>query len=243
MRLPVLAFVCISPFAFAAVPSGQAAVVLRVGSVDRNDNTGTKVVSKVVNATQDVHTSSAPANPAKTPPTIVDGRFARYLEAPDGRVDGVVLEDGTVARFAPRKDLLDATTFRRGDPIRVGGDLVLGLSLPYLVHASVSHGDVHITNWPLTGLDQPRAGEPGSAKATSRQADGALDTSTTEKHTGLSGSKLKQADDTLVGQSTRMARKRPRLKAAAHEIRRLTTGSSRQPLEPQWSRRREDEGP
>jgi prohibitin 1 len=34
MRLPLLAFVCLSPFACATVPSGQAGVVLRMGSVD-----------------------------------------------------------------------------------------------------------------------------------------------------------------------------------------------------------------
>ena len=34
MRLPLVAFVCLLPFACATVPSGQAAVVLRMGSVD-----------------------------------------------------------------------------------------------------------------------------------------------------------------------------------------------------------------
>jgi hypothetical protein len=183
---------------------GAAIVLLALGP----DSASTKVAY----ATQEVNPSSTPTNLTKAPTTIADGRFARYLEAPDGSVDGIVLEDGTVARFAPRtKEVFDSTTFRRGDPIRVSGDLVLGLPLPYLVHASVSRGTI--------------------------------DTSTTERHPPSSGSKAKQADDTLVGESHRLAHKRTRLKATAHEIRRLTTGSGSRPLDPQWSRRREDDGP
>jgi hypothetical protein len=220
---------------------GAAIVLLALGP----DETGTKVAY----ATQEVHPSSAPANLTKAPTTIADGRFARYLEAPDGRVDGIVLEDGTVARFAPRtKEVFDTTTFRRGDAIRVRGDLVLGLPLPYFVHASVCRGDVHVTNagftpTPLPDLSKTGARGTGRAKAASKQADEALPTSTTKGHTPSSGSKPQQADDTLTGESDRLAHKRTRLKTAAHEIRRLTTGSSNHPLDPQWSRRREDVGP
>jgi hypothetical protein len=73
--------------------------------------------------------------------TKVDGRIARYLQSPDGQVDGVVLQDGTVARFAPRRRGLKTATPREGDRVRVQGDLVRGLPGPYLVHASVSQVD------------------------------------------------------------------------------------------------------
>jgi hypothetical protein len=224
---------------------GAAIVLLALGP----NGTGTKVAY----ATQEVHPSPAPTNLTKAPTTIVDGSFARYLEAPDGRVDGIVLEDGTVARFAPRtNEVSDTTTFRRGDPIRVRGDLVLGLPLPYLVHASLSRADLHITNvgftpltnsGPLPDLSKTGAGATGKNKTTDKHADGTVDTSTTERHLPSPGSKPKQADDTLVGESDRLAHKRTRLKTAAQEIRRLTTGSGSHPLNPRWSRRRETDGP
>jgi hypothetical protein len=202
-------------------PPGVLIVLLALGP----PNTGIEVAS----VAQEAQPSPKSAEPTK----IVDGRFARYLEAPGGKVDGVVLEDGTVARFAPRKQELETTTFRKGDAIRVGGDLVLGLAVPYLVHAWVSRGDVHVTG-------AERLGEPG---AIGTHADAALDTSTTKRHAGSSGHKATPPDATLADQTSQLARKRKPLKAAAREIRRLTQGSGDKATGPRWSRRGEDEGP
>jgi len=74
--------------------------------------------------------------------TSMDGKFGHYLESPTGTIDGIVFEDGTVARFPLFALAPESTFFRPGDSIRVEGDGFSSLTGPALLNASVrrSHG-------------------------------------------------------------------------------------------------------
>jgi len=60
-----------------------------------NDGTGTKI-------TDTFQPANPPDRPVFTPPRMMEarGRIKMPLHAPDGRVDGVLLEDGTIIRLA-----------------------------------------------------------------------------------------------------------------------------------------------
>jgi hypothetical protein len=74
--------------------------------------------------------------------TSIDGKFGHYLESPTGAIDGIVFEDGTVARFPLFALAPESAFFRPGDAIRVEGDGFSSLTGPVLLNASAmrSHG-------------------------------------------------------------------------------------------------------
>jgi hypothetical protein len=51
----------------------------------------------------------------------LDGRIARFVINPEGSVDGLVLEDGTLVRFPPRLGTQVVGSFRVGAPVRLMG--------------------------------------------------------------------------------------------------------------------------
>ena len=75
---------------------------------------------------------------------VIDGKFAHYLVALDGEIDGFVLEDGTVTRFPPHALIPGTEPLQSGDAIRLEGDAVDGPAGPVLAHASVTKGDATI---------------------------------------------------------------------------------------------------
>lgn len=79
---------------------------------------------------------------ARASRTSMDGKFGHYLESPTGAIDGIVFEDGTVARFPLFALAPERASFRPGDAIRVEGDGFSSLTGPVLLNASVrrSHG-------------------------------------------------------------------------------------------------------
>lgn len=166
---------------------------------------------------------AAPSSPRPASTRTVEGRFARYLESPDGKIDGVVLVGGTVARLAPRQPTFVTSLLRKGDPVRVRGDVVSGLPGPYLVHASLNRSNV--------------------LKTEGMPADLPPATPNMEKRANPSAIRHARADDILVVQRPRLPQKRGPLKTAAQQLRRLTTGSGREPSGSPWSRRRENESP
>ena len=76
--------------------------------------------------------------PARTSHTVIEGKFARYLESANRDLEGIVLEDGTIVRFAPIKRITKSASLRPGDTVRIEGDVVSGLAGTYLVHAAVT---------------------------------------------------------------------------------------------------------
>ena len=92
----------------------------------------------------------------------IDGKFAHYLVSPNGEVDGIVLEDGTVTRFPPHALALapEIAPLQSGDVVRLEGDAVNGPTGPVLAHASVSKGNTVIVRGDFP--PPPAPGEPGA---------------------------------------------------------------------------------
>ncbi len=201
------------------------------------------------------YSSSSTAQPAETMSQIrartnVDGKFARDLESPSGDIDGIVLEDGTVARFAPIERGPQTARFRPGDPVRVTGDVVSGLAGPYLVHALVTRIDVPTTR----GADSPptptgAAAERSRFHRAGKYGKGSLKgNAQTPRGSGAPGGRAtdrqKRVDEILVVNSTSpRARKKGRLEIAEAKTRDATTGKGKSDSSSQWGRAQETAGP
>ena len=175
------------------------------------------------------YSSSSNAQPTETKAqapgrTNLDGNFARYLESPGGDIDGIVLEDGTVARFAPFKRTLQAAPFRRGDSVRVTGDVVSGLAGVYLVHALVTRIDVPTTRGAVS--PPPVSASAGTGTRPRRAGKGAK------------GSSL-----LVVDKSSVRARKKGRLESIESKASEATTGRGKPGNYSPWSRAQETAGP
>ena len=93
--------------------------------------------------------AAQPGEPKPQPPVrarhaTINGKFAHYLKSPKGDIDGIVLEDGTIARFPPHAITSDTTELRPGDGIRVEGDAEDGPAGRVIAHASVTKSNVVI---------------------------------------------------------------------------------------------------
>ena len=182
--------------------------------------------------------------------TNVDGKFARYLESPGGDINGLVLEDGTVARFAPFPRSTQATLFRSGDSVHVEGDVVSGLTGPYLVHALVTRIDVPTTRGAVSPT--PPAGSAGNGSRSRHAGKGAKRSlkdsprppRVAGKPTGPATDRSGRADNLLVvDRSSSRARKKGRLETIESKARDVTTGKGRSGNYSQWSRTQETAGP
>jgi len=179
--------------------------------------------------------------------TNVDGKFARYLESLGGDIDGMVLEDGTIARFAPFKRATQVTLFRPGDSVRVEGDVVSGVEGPYLVHALVTRIDVPTTRGAVSPT--PPAGSAGNSSRSRRAGKGSPRNSpqpprVAGKPTVSATDRSGRADNLLaVDRSSARARKKGRIETMESKARDATTGKSKGGNYSQWSRTQDTAGP
>jgi hypothetical protein len=170
--------------------------------------------------------------------TKVDGKFAHYLESLGGDIDGIVLEDGTVARFAPFKRATQTLLFRPGDSVRVEGNVASGVEGPYLVHALVTRIDIPTTRGAVSPT--PSAGSPGSGSR-SRRADKGAKRSLKDSPQPPRASKPR---DVLVVQSpSARTRRKGRLETVEAKASEVTTGKGKNGNYSQWSRAQETAGP
>lgn len=184
-----------------------------------------------------VYTSSSTAQPSQTKSpvvvrTTIDGKFARNLESPNGHVNGIVLEDGTIASFGPHKRAHQAASFRPGDPVRVTGDIVSGLAGPYLVHALVTGLGVPTT----TGaIPPPPPPEPAAVGYRSHR---------TAKH-GAVRSRESRESSIQPRSTTTKAQGRPNgsLGTIEAKAKDATSGKGNSGDNSRWSRRQETAGP
>ena len=68
--------------------------------------------------------ADAPAEaeaPPEAPPVALEGRFQRFVLAPDGDVRGLLLDNGSVVRVAPRAFREDPAALKAGDAVHVEG--------------------------------------------------------------------------------------------------------------------------
>jgi len=195
-------------------------------------------------------TEPQPQAPARTK---LDGHFSRYLESPGGEIDGIVLEDGTVARFAPLRRTPQAASFRPGDSVRVTGDVVSGVEGPYVVHASVTALDVPTTRGAVSPAPSASAGSGPRWRRAGKGAKSALKDSTQAPLTAgkphgplsaQSSTRTGKGNDLLVvDQSTVPAKKKGRLESIEARARDATTGKGNTGNYSQWKRAQETAGP
>jgi hypothetical protein len=184
-----------------------------------------------------VYTSSSTAQPSQTKSqvlvrTTIDGKFARNLEGPNGDVNGVVLEDGTIASFGPRKRAHQAAPFHPGDSVQVTGDIVSGLAGPYLVHALVTGLGVPTT---AGAIPPPPLSEPATVGYRSHR---------TAKH-GAVRSRGSRESSIQPRSTTTKTQSAPggRLDAIEAKAKNATSGKSNSGDNSRWSRRQETAGP
>jgi len=159
----------------------------------------------------------------------VAGRFKRYLETPNGNVDGVVLRNGTVARFSPRK-AAQVAHLHPGELVRVEGDAVRGLGVRYLVHASVVKEKLG-EGPSFSAAYVPAAHDAPESPAVRRAATPAPDSA-------------KHPDDVLFAKGLPPLRPKPGILGDfAAKIRQATTGTSASHPDSRLGRARENEGP
>jgi len=181
--------------------------------------------------------------------TILDGSFARYLESPGGEIDGIVLGDGTVARFAPLKRTPQAASLRPGDAVRVTGDVVSGIAGTYLVHALVTRIGVPTTGGAVSPQLATSPGNGSRSRRTGKGAKGVAKDSTqpplaTGKAHASSAAQTEKVDDLLVvDKSSVRARKKGRLETIESKASEATTGKGKTGTYSQWSRAQETTGP
>jgi hypothetical protein len=185
--------------------------------------------------------------------TSVVGNFAHYLESPAGDIDGIVLEDGTVARFPALMHTTLAGPFRPGDSLRVEGDTVSGLTGPYLVHALVTRSSVPTTRGATpaqtkvgsaAGNLSHRIGRSGVVRTKGARERGGQPLGGTGKTPGRSTDRHTRVDEILVDSSTTpRARRQGRLEIAQSKARNATTGTGKVGNDSRWVRSRETAGP
>jgi len=73
-------------------------------------------------------------------PAAMDGRFQRYILAPDGRITALVLQDGTVVHVRAHAPDEPAANLHAGDALHVEGGLVKTPTGAMIVRAVVQQG-------------------------------------------------------------------------------------------------------
>ena len=83
---------------------------------------------------------AAGAKAAAVAPTVVEGRFQRYLVSPRGETMGLLLDGGTVVRMHPAAMTKGAPELKAGDAIRVEGRSMKTPTGQIIMHALVKRG-------------------------------------------------------------------------------------------------------
>jgi hypothetical protein len=204
----------------------------------------------------DSSTCAAQSREAASPVPVrasIIGKFAHYLESPKGDIDGIVLEDGTVARFSPLMHTTPTDAFRPGDSLRVQGDAVSDLTGPYLVHALVTRNGMPTTSGAtpaqnkggfVAGNASHRMGKNGVARAKGARESGGQSLGGTGKTPSRSTDRHTKVDEILVvNRPTPRTRKQGRLEIAESKARAATTGTGKGGSNSRWARSQETAGP
>ncbi len=190
-------------------------------------------------ATSKVTTPALPSgSPALVFPsqTTVDGNLVRYLKSPSGDIDGVVLDHGAVALFPPRQHLV-SLPFRKGDRVRVRGDVVGGLPGPILVRASVEGAPSLLSGMTL----RPPRDWPEGLPAINFPDELARGHAADPMAPHLPTRTGKRLDDVLFARHPRLQQRTPAIRTTQW-LKRLTSGPSHE-SEGHFNRRQEDDGP
>ena len=122
---------------------------------------GTAVATVSTFASADA-TPAAQAGAAAAAPTVVDGRFQRYLVSPRGETMGLLLDGGTVVRMHPEAMAKGAPELKAGDMIHVEGRAMKTPTGQVVMHALVKRGSDVIAD--ATAMKDHEHGKKGDHK-------------------------------------------------------------------------------
>ncbi len=186
--------------------------------------------------------ATSPAVPSDSPslrfPTraTVDGKLAHYLRSPFGEIDGVVLDGGAVAIFPPGRHVV-VLQIRKGDSVRVSGDVIGGFHGPILLRASVEPEPDLYSGMALRPPHDWPEGLPAvwfSAVMDGNLAEGLTSPLPSSGTTAT-------PDDLLFARHPRL-QQRTAATRTTQWLKRLTSGGNRE-SSGFFNRRREDDGP
>jgi hypothetical protein len=102
------------------------------------------------------------ANEAAVAPSVVDGRFQRYLVSPRGETTGLLLDGGTVVRVHPDAMTKGAPELQVGDAVHVEGRAMKTPTGQIIMHALVKRGSDTIAD--ATAMKDHEHGKKGDHK-------------------------------------------------------------------------------
>jgi hypothetical protein len=191
---------------------------------------GCSIIFLMIFPSSAVYSSPSSAQPGKYQPqtpapsrTRMEGEFAHYLWAPTGAINGIVLKDGTIARFPLFEPVLQTAFLRPGDTVHVEGDGLSGPTGPVLLNASV----------------EKRGGVAAMANKTptpSATGTGSPPRSHRSRKQGTNGS-------SFFGGTHVSARRKERPAGIWLKLNHMTTGTGHVGDDPRWRRSAETSGP
>jgi len=190
-----------------------------------------------------------PQTPAPTSRTRMGGTFARYLVTPTGAIDGIVLKDGTIARFPLFEPVLQTAFLRPGDAVDVEGDGLSGPTGPVLLNASVEI----LTGVAVRGDKTPTPSATGTGSSP-RSHHGRKQRLSSSKGpvSGPAAAEGKRQDPSkdrstngsfFFGSTNISARRKERPEGIWLKLNHVTTGTGHVGGDPRWQRSEETTGP
>jgi hypothetical protein len=179
----------------------------------------------------------------------MEGPFARYLLAPTRAIDGVVLKDGTIARFPLFDPVLRTALLRPGDLVHVEGDGLSGPTGLVLLNASVEkRGGVAVM---ADKTPTPSATGTGSPPRSHRSRKQGLSSSKGQVSgpTAAEGKRQEPSMDRstngsfFFGSANISARRKELPGSIWLKLNHMTTGAGNVGDDPRWQRTEETSGP
>jgi hypothetical protein len=189
-----------------------------------------------------------PQTPAPTSRTRMDGKFGHYLVTPTGAIDGIVLEDGTIARFPLFEPVPQTAFLRPGDTVHVEGDGLSGPTGPVLLNASVEkRSDVAVvadkTPAPSsTGNGSPPRSHRGRKRGPSPNK-GLGSPSAVAEGKMQDPSEDRSANGSFFFGNTNISARKKRPEGIWLKLRHMTTGTDHVGDDSRWQRFEETSGP
>jgi hypothetical protein len=221
-------------------------------------NTGRSIVFLVLVYASLVHSPLGAAQPTKnesqtrsaTSRTRLDGRFAHYLVSDDGAINGIMLENGTVARFALFGPAPQTLFLRPGDAVAVEGDALSGSTGIVLVNASVElrrDASVPADISPARSVASPSSTPPAHARQARKTAPSQGTTHASQPT--AAASKTEQRPDRgrtetglFLGNGSVSAQRKDYGESFWLKLNHATTGDGRRYIDWHWRRSRETSG-
>ena len=185
---------------------------------------------------------------APTSRTIIDGTFGQYLASPTGAIDGIVLEDGTVARFPLFEDAPQSALLRPGDAVHVEGNGLSGPTGTVLINASVEMRGgraVRSDIAPTSSGSNPRShrGRKPGLSASKGPVQHSPQPATAVGRTQGQTNSRNANSGLFLGGTTVSSRKKAHPETIWLKVRHATTGTGPIDNDSQWRRAEETSGP